>query len=274
VNRLLRWSVPLFAAAGLVLTVLSAASVHVRQHGEAGLTLPWANALFWQGAIWASWIPIGLILFGVLRSPKSVRAALLRVYGLGAAVVPAHALGAAWLDIVMSPSVGPEDFGRLLEYRAPIDLLAYTALVGFALAVAAQRRASEETALSRSLAEALAQARAAPPAPEPERLSVSMGTRRVLVDPAEVEWFASAGNYVVVNWNGREGLIRETLSALEQRLDPAVFARSHRSTIVNLGKVRETASLSDGSWRLVTESGAELVASRTYRDAVLGRLGR
>lgn len=37
---------------------------------------------------------------------------------------------------------------------------------------------------------------------------------------------------------------------------------------------RETASLSDGSWRLTTDSGAELVASRTYRDAVLARLGR
>lgn len=65
---------------------------------------------------------------------------------------------------------------------------------------------------------------------------------------------------------------RGTLAALETQLDPAVFVRSHRSTIVNLSKVRETASLSDGSWRLTTRSGAELVASRTYRDAVLSRL--
>lgn len=49
--------------------------------------------------------------------------------------------------------------------------------------------------------------------------------------------------------------------------------RPDRAAVVNLYRVRETASLSDGSWRLVTETGAELTASRTYRDAVLGRLG-
>jgi DNA-binding LytR/AlgR family response regulator len=76
----------------------------------------------------------------------------------------------------------------------------------------------------------------------------------------------------VVNWAGREGLMRGTLNGLSARLDPAVFARAHRSTIVNLAKVKDAASLADGSWRLTLHSGAELVVSRTYRDAVLRRL--
>ena len=87
-----------------------------------------------------------------------------------------------------------------------------------------------------------------------------------------MEWFGSPGNYVVVNWQGREGLIRQTLQSLEQRLDPQIFARSHRSAIVNLAKVESAQSLSDGSWRLGMASGAELVASRTYRDRLLDRL--
>ena len=103
---------------------------------------------------------------------------------------------------------------------------------------------------------------------------VMTGNRRATVLLTEVEWFAAAGNYVVVHWGEREGLVREPLKALEARLDSRVFARSHRSTIVNLARVRDAGSLSDGSWRLTTQSGAELVASRTYRDALMARLGR
>jgi DNA-binding LytR/AlgR family response regulator len=87
-----------------------------------------------------------------------------------------------------------------------------------------------------------------------------------------VEWFGSAANYVVVNWNGREGLIRQTLQSLEQELDPRLFARSHRTTIANLAKVEDAEPMADGSWRLKMESGTELVVGRTYRDAILQRL--
>jgi DNA-binding LytR/AlgR family response regulator len=158
-----------------------------------------------------------------------------------------------------------------------MDMLVYLALATLAAALVAQQRAAEASAHSAELSRALDGARAAlsARAAGPEsipRLLVSTGSKQIVVTPDEVEWFASAGNYVVVNWAGREGLIRETLTALEARLDPAVFARSHRSTIVNLARVRETASLSDGSWRLTVDSGAELVVSRTYRDAVLARL--
>jgi DNA-binding LytR/AlgR family response regulator len=137
-------------------------------------------------------------------------------------------------------------------------------------------RAAAEARRADTLAEALAMARRAlterPGSEGAERLLVSTGTKQQIVPIDEVEWFGSAGNYIVVNWKGREGLIRQTLASLELRLDPQVFARSHRSTIVNLARVRAAASLSDGSWRLTLESGAELVVSRTYRDAVLGRL--
>ncbi|HEY0052704.1 MAG TPA: LytTR family DNA-binding domain-containing protein, partial [Caulobacteraceae bacterium] len=90
----------------------------------------------------------------------------------------------------------------------------------------------------------------------------------------DVEWFGSAANYVVVNWAGREGLVREPLKTLEQRLDPRVFARAHRSSIVNLARVTEATPLSDGSWRLLLKSGGDLILSRTYRDGLLARLGR
>ena len=149
------------------------------------------------------------------------------------------------------------------------------------MAAANHQRARDERARARSLETALAEARealaqAALAAPERpgRRLMVMAGSRRVPVALDEIEWFGAADNYVVVHWAGREGLLRATLQSLEGWLDPRVFARCHRSTLVNLARVRETQPLSDGSWRLTLDSGAEVVTSRTYRDDLLARLGR
>jgi DNA-binding LytR/AlgR family response regulator len=103
---------------------------------------------------------------------------------------------------------------------------------------------------------------------------VSTGSRNQPVDSDIIEWIGAAANYAVIHWNGREGLVRETLKTLEQRLDPEVFVRIHRSSIANLAMVESASSLSDGSWRLVMKSGDELVVSRTHRDQILARLGR
>jgi DNA-binding LytR/AlgR family response regulator len=144
---------------------------------------------------------------------------------------------------------------------------------------AMRKRALTAETLGRQLTAALDEARASAnkreaDSEETQMLMVSVGRRRVPVGVNDVEWFSSAGNYVVVNWSKQEGLIRETLQSLEQRLPGRIFARVHRTTIVNLSKVTETASLADGSWRLCLQSGMEVVASRSYRDQVLERLGR
>jgi DNA-binding LytR/AlgR family response regulator len=144
------------------------------------------------------------------------------------------------------------------------------------MAAALRRRADEEALAAAEIAHALAAARSAleveAPDTERPRLMVSTGTKRTLVAVEEVEWFGSAGNYVVVNWGGHEGLLRRTLQSLEHELDSQVFARAHRGSIVNLRKVSAAEALSDGSWKLSLQSGAELVVSRKYRDDILHRL--
>ncbi len=255
--------------------MVAAAAVLVRRHAAAGLALDWPTALAWQAAVYGSWLPFALAAFLIARRWTGFRLrGAVGLYLAGVAATLAHAALATALDVLISPAVDAGDALRLLEGRAPVDLLVATALVAAAAATEAARRAGSHRRHAAALEAALADARAAAarqPA-APERLTVAVGGRRLLLAPSDVEWFGSAGNYVVVNWDGREGLLRETLSGLLDRLDPAVFARIHRTTAVNLSRVRETASLSDGSWRLVTDSGAELTASRTYRDAVLARL--
>jgi two-component system LytT family response regulator len=105
-----------------------------------------------------------------------------------------------------------------------------------------------------------------------ERLlvDVAQGTRVVWIK--DVEWIEAADNYAVVHSADGAGLLREPLRSLEARLDPARFARVHRSAIVNLTRVRQLRLLRGGDYALTLRSGAVVTLSRTYRDDVLHRL--
>lgn len=238
-----------------------------------------AGSLWWQGLTFGLWLPVAAVVWLLIRRFGAGPGAFAALTVAGLVIVPVAALGGAFMDLTFAGRPAAELAARTLG-RVPVAILLYTAVCAVGAAAAHRRRAVEARAragmLETALEEALAAARRAASVAEapPERLMVMTGNRRAPVALHEVEWFAAAGNYVVVHWAGREGLIREPLKALETRLDGRVFARSHRSTLVNLARVRETRSLSDGSWKLTMASGAELVASRTYRDAVMARLGR
>lgn len=106
------------------------------------------------------------------------------------------------------------------------------------------------------------------------RLMVKSGRRVVLVDTADIEWLEAADNYVRVHVAGARHLLRETIRSLEAQLDPAHFIRIHRSAIVNLERVRELRALPSGDWTVVLQGGAQLILSRSYREAFERRLGR
>ena len=271
-----------FSVYSYVATTLSAAWFARRAARAAGAPMSFVESVSWQGASYALWLPFAGLVWAMLRRFGAGGRGVAVLTLAAILLVPLESLAAAWTDMAFRGAGGGwgEALGRAVG-RLPVSILLYTAIAAAGLAAAHRQKAVEVQARADDLETALETARGAlarQVAPA-ERLMVSNGSRRTPVDLAQVEWFAAAGNYVVVHWGQaeggeREGLIRETLQALEARLDPAVFARSHRSTLVNLARVRETQSLSDGSWRLTLESGAELVASRTYRDDLLARLGR
>jgi two-component system LytT family response regulator len=68
-------------------------------------------------------------------------------------------------------------------------------------------------------------------------------------------------------------LVRETMNELEAKLDPAVFARVHRSAIVNLDRVRELKTESHGEVTIVLADGHTLRWSRSYRERLETLLG-
>ena len=99
----------------------------------------------------------------------------------------------------------------------------------------------------------------------PQKIAVKSGNRTIFVPVEAVEWIEAAGDYVALHVSRSTHLIRETLDGLGQLLDPTVFVRIHRSTIVSRRHIDQLRSLrnSDASLRLV--NGTELRVSRRYR---------
>lgn len=263
--------VGLFAAYSYLATVV-AVSWFLRR--DYGADLP--ASLLWAALLYAPWLLIGGLVWLTLRLFGGEARAMMVLTALAPPVVAAATLAAIAIDRLMRGVdwSASEMLDRAVD-RAPVSLLLYTATAAAGLAAAHWRGVIRQRREMESLSAALAEARrlqSDPDAPPPERLMVSVGQGRVPVDASDIEWIASAGNYAVIHWRDREGLLRETLQALETRLAGRGFARSHRSTLVNLAHVRELRPLADGAWRLTLDSGAELVVSRSYRDGFLARL--
>ena len=88
------------------------------------------------------------------------------------------------------------------------------------------------------------------------------------VDVDTIEHIEAAGDYMVINTADNSLILRETMKDLDRRLDPRVFQRVHRSTIVNLNLVRQVKPHTNGECFLVLESGAQVKVSRSYREVV------
>ena len=113
---------------------------------------------------------------------------------------------------------------------------------------------------------------AAAPVERPERFLVRKLDREFLVAAAEVEWLRAAGNYVDLHVRGRAYPLRSTMAAIEAQLDPARFARIHRSYMVNLDRIASIEPLDSGDARVHLHDGTVLPCSRSHREALRARI--
>lgn len=100
------------------------------------------------------------------------------------------------------------------------------------------------------------------------RVSVRSVGKLEVIDLADVDWVASAGNYVELQVGNRSVLHRIPLSRLEPRLDPEEFVRTHRTAIVRRDQLRELQVISDGSYLARLRCGASVPVSLRHVAAV------
>ncbi len=102
----------------------------------------------------------------------------------------------------------------------------------------------------------------------PEVLPIRQGRETVRVPVASIQWVDAAGDYMCIHAAGETHILRGTMKDLEELLDPKLFQRVHRSTIVNLRLVKSLRAHMNGEYFLTLEGGHELKLSRTYRDKI------
>jgi two-component system, LytTR family, response regulator len=194
--------------------------------------------------------------FGVLRAlepaerPAVIFATAFDAYALDAFRV--HAV-----DYVLKPVDGEQLRSAVERVRALLDAR------------------TDEVRLRALLDEALASRGAlAPRADSADRLLINTDGRLVPVRVADIDWIEAAGNYVRLHVNKSVQMSRDTLSGMEKRLDPARFARIHRSAIVNLDRVKELQAWFSGDFVVLLTTGERLRLSRSFRRAFESRFGR
>lgn len=102
----------------------------------------------------------------------------------------------------------------------------------------------------------------------PEVLPIRDDHGTVRLDVGRIDWIDAAGDYMCVHADGRTYVLRETMKSLEAILDPKIFQRVHRSTIVNIQRVRRLRPHTNGEYFLTLDDGQEIKLSRSYRDRV------
>jgi two-component system, LytTR family, response regulator len=99
-------------------------------------------------------------------------------------------------------------------------------------------------------------------------LPIRSGRETIRLDVTTIDWIDAAGDYMCLHADGQTHVLRATMKELEDMLDPLVFQRVHRSTIVNLARVRSLRPHLNGECFLKLLSGQEVKLSRSFRDKV------
>ncbi len=102
----------------------------------------------------------------------------------------------------------------------------------------------------------------------PDKLAIKDSGETTIVKMADIDWVDAAGDYMCIHALGETHIMRITMKQLEEKLDPNVFQRVHRSTIVNLDRVVKVCSHMNGEYYLTLANGSRIKMSRSYKDKV------
>jgi two-component system LytT family response regulator len=99
-----------------------------------------------------------------------------------------------------------------------------------------------------------------------EWLTIKKDERIMLLKVEDIHWIEAQGNYALLTFKENSEMMRETMDNLESQLNPRIFVRIHRSTIVNVNHIKELQVWSRGEYRVVMERGKTFTLSRGYRS--------
>lgn len=124
------------------------------------------------------------------------------------------------------------------------------------------------------LAGAAAPGTSASAEPYLQRLVIKSADRATILNVDDVNWIDADGDHVTIHAGRDRHQLRETMKRLEQQLDPARFVRIHRSTLVNVDRVKALQPYFRGEYVVVLQDGTSLKLSRGCKPLLEAALGR
>ena len=106
-----------------------------------------------------------------------------------------------------------------------------------------------------------------------DRFVIKGAGQITFVKISDIDWIEAADYYACLHVRTKTHLLRRRMSELERELDQTAFCRIHRSTIVNLNRIRGLEVDEGGEYEVVLDTGARLSLSRRYRKQVQAKLG-
>jgi two-component system, LytTR family, response regulator len=185
-----------------------------------------------------------------------------------------------FLDVQM-PECGGFEVLRMLEADKPLPVIVFvTAYDEYALrafdagALDYLLKPFDDARFHLALQRAKEKIAAKEPLPPPEtpRLMVRSAGQVAYVQVPDIDWVEAADYYVCLHVGTRSHLLRKSMAELEQELDPHIFCRIHRSTIVNLRRVRALQVDAAGEYEVILDGGRKLRLSRRFRKELQSRM--
>jgi len=107
-----------------------------------------------------------------------------------------------------------------------------------------------------------------------DRVVVKAEGRVTFVRANDIDWVEAEGNYVRLHVGKETHLFRESITSIASKLNPQKFLRIHRSSIVNLDRIKELRSWFHGEYHVLLQDGTQLLLTRSYRANLKELLGR
>jgi DNA-binding LytR/AlgR family response regulator len=177
----------------------------------------------------------------------------------------AHAFDLAAIDYLLKPC-SPERFAQSL------DRVRQRIASGLVAPLREELLAAWRSLVAPAASTSGAPAGGFPVAPGPHGLFVEDGGKFVFLEIAQIDYVEAARNYVVIHAGRASYCHRSPISALEQQLDPAQFARIHKSVLVNVQRIASIESDFNGTFVIRLTSGATCRSGPSYRSRIQGWL--
>lgn len=108
----------------------------------------------------------------------------------------------------------------------------------------------------------------------PSRILIKANKKMLFVDTADIYWLEASGDYIKIHLKGNNYLVNDSINNFENKLDPQMFIRVHRSHIVNVKFITEFKPYFNGEYILLMANGQEVKLSRSYKDKIKKLLGK